>query len=390
MYQTNKMKFLSIVLIAFTLLIFSKQTYAQGCSDAGVCSVGSLGLAQFKYEKLPIDKVKLEEIEEQDVEEYTSDFKAKKTAKDSIAITTRTEQRDTIVRNKLAPESAAFNNSDSLISKDNLLAQSMFQSPKYVIMYSESYGLGDQSTSIVTSQIEATVTVLSKKLYAQVKLPYVFASGNLGSANGAGDLTMSLSYVALNKKKTNLSFVGGVKIPTGNSDLSNNKKPLPMVYQPSLGTTDALFGFNYRYSKWDFTVGYQHSFNANKNGYLHTLVAEDKTYNGYFESKNIKRADDGVFRINRSYAIKKVTASTGLLFIYHLANDKYDDVLGNRVTSKGSQGLTLNLNFSSIIPLSKKTDLVLIFAAPVKTRDARPDGLTREFVVSAGLRFNIF
>ena len=85
-----------------------------------------------------------------------------------------------------------------------------------------------------------------------------------------------------------------------------------------------------------------------------------------------------------------MSASAGLLFIYHLANDSYTDVLGNRVTSKGSQGLTLNLNFSSIVPVSKKMDLIFIFAAPIKTRDARPDGLTREFIVMAGLKYNIF
>lgn len=386
MYQTNRMRFFSTLILVIFFLCTSLQSFAQGCSDAGVCSVGSLSLAQFKYEKLPIDKIKLEEIEEKDVEEYTSEFKAKKTTSDTAVPYSQTTKKDTVLPQLITVNEQPMYHLDSLHNNNT----SMFKSPKYGLMYSESYGLGDQSTFILTSQIEANITLLQKKLYTQIKLPYVFVSGNLGSTNGAGDLTLSLSYVAINKKKTNLSFVGGVKIPTNNADLSSNKKSLPMVYQTSLGTTDALFGFNYRYNKWDFTVGYQHSFNANKNGYLHTLVVEDKTYNSYFESKNIKRADDGVFRINRSFAIKKVTTSAGLLFIYHLANDKYDDVLGNRVTSKGSQGLTLNVNFSSIVPLSKKADLVLIFAAPIKTRDARPDGLTREFIVMAGLKYNIF
>jgi len=383
------MKIITFLFIVFMLLFFDNKLYAQGCSDAGVCSVGSLGLAQYKYEKLPLDKIKLDQIEEEDVKEYTPDFKVKDAPKKDTSIVTEEAKKDSVlIRN--SPNPSIEYHLDSLKNNKILFSQQYAKGPKYVLLYSESYGLGDQSTSIVTSQLEANVTIVQKKLYAQVKLPYVFTNGNLGSTNGIGDLTLSLSYVAINKKKTNLSFVGGVKIPTNNSDLASNNKPLPMVYQTSLGTTDALFGFNYRYNKWDFTMGYQHSFNANKNSYLHTLVAEDKTYNSYFESKNIKRADDGVFRINRNFAIKKVTASTGLLFIYHLANDKYDDAFGNKVTSKGSQGLTLNLNFSSIVPLSKKTDLVLIFAAPVKTRDSRPDGLTREFVVSAGLRFKVF
>lgn len=382
------MKFFLSLILTIYLIGLSIQANAQGCSDAGVCSVGSLGIAQYKYEKLPIDKVKLDQIAEEDVTVYTSDFKVQNTLKDTSIVTQITKKDSVITRN--LPSRQVEYNLDSLRNNNNLLSQHLTKGPKYVLLYSESYGLGDESTSIVTSQLEANVTLVQKKLYAQVKLPYVFTSGNLGTTNGLGDLTLSLSYTAINKKKINLSFVGGVKIPTGNADLAKGNKPLPMVYQTSLGSTDALFGFNYRIQKWDFTVGYQHSFNANKNGYLHSTVAENKTYNSYFESKNIKRADDAVFRANRSFVIKKATISTGLLFIYHLANDSYTDSLGNRGTLKGSQGLTLNLNFSALLPISKKMDFVFIFANPIKTRDARPDGLTRDFIVMGGLRFNVY
>lgn len=372
------MKFLSYIFVFFTLLYFSKQNFAQGCSDAGVCSVGSLGIAQYKYQKLPLDKTELELIQEVDGGESNS-------MNSTIKPTT---QKDTLVKRNV-PYSDINYNLDSLRNNNNLIGQQFSKGPKYVLLYSESFGVGDESTAIITSQLEANVTLVQKKLYTQVKLPYVYTSGNLGSTNGLGDITWSLSYTAINKKKTNLSVVGGIKIPTGNADFAKGNKPLPMVYQASLGSTDALFGFNYRYSKWDFTVGYQHSFNANKNGYLHSSTA-DKTYNSYFESKNIKRADDVVFRTNRSFVIKKSTISTGLLFIYHLQNDNYTDSLGIRGTLKGSQGLTLNFNFSALMPLSKNIDFVFIFANPIKTRESRPDGLTREFIVMGGLRFSVF
>lgn len=368
------------------------QSYAQGCSDAGVCSVGSLGLVQYKYEKLPLDKVVLDQIETKDegTEFYTTNNPSKKVGNDTTLIVIEKTQKDSATKEVNLNKSNSLN-LDSLTLYTYQNKQTVFQSPKYFFLYSTSYGVGDQSTTIITNQLEANISIVNKKLYAQVKLPYVTASGKLATISALSDIALSMSYTAINKNKTNLTFVGGIKLPTNNADISKNNKPLPMVYQSSLGSTDALFGLKYRYQKWDLTLGYQHSFNANKNNYLHDSISIDnEVYNSYFESKNLKRSDDGIVRINRNFLFKKVSASAGLLFIYHLANDSYTDVMGNRVTSKGSQGLTLNLNFSSIFPVSKKIDLIFIFANPIKTRDARPDGLTREFIVMAGLKYNVF
>jgi hypothetical protein len=152
-----------------------------------------------------------------------------------------------------------------------------------------------------------------------------------------------------------------------------------------------LLGAKYTYKKWDCSVGYQHAFNSNKNEYLHLSgIADSNTYNGYFESNKLRRSDDGIFRINRNFLSKKINVSTGLLFIYHLANDSFTNKEGNRDKILGSKGLTLNLNLAGIIPVSKRFDVVFIFACPVITRDARPDGLTRKFVAIAGLKFNVF
>ena len=387
------MKYLISLFFFLSFTLQHLQSYAQGCSDAGVCSVGSLGLVQYKYEKLPFDKVVLDQIEtkDEDTEFYTTNNPSKKVENDTTSTVIEQVQKDSITKAVNLNTSNSLNIIDSLTLYTYRKKQTVFRSPKYFFLYSTSYGVGDQSTTIITNQLEANVSIVKSKLYAQVKLPYVTASGNLATVSALSDITLSMSYTAINKNKTNLTFVGGIKLPTNNADISKNNKPLPMVYQSSLGSTDALFGLKYRYQKWDLTLGYQHSFNANKNSYLHDSISIDNAvYNSYFESKNLKRSDDGIVRANRNFLIKKVSASAGLLFIYHLANDSYTDVLGNRVTSKGSQGLTLNLNFSSIVPISKKMDLIFIFANPIKTRDARPDGLTREFIVMAGLKYNVF
>ncbi len=82
--------------------------------------------------------------------------------------------------------------------------------------------------------------------------------------------------------------------------------------------------------------------------------------------------------------------STGLLLIYHLSNDSFTNKEENRDKIAGSQGSTLNINIAGVVPIFKRLDVVFVFASPIVTRQARPDGLTRKFVAIAGLKFNIF
>jgi len=254
---------------------------------------------------------------------------------------------------------------------------------------SEYYGIGEQHTSIFITQLEGNFKFIDKKLYGQLKLPYTIVNGNLGTTNGLSDVTMSLSYFAVNKPKCNLSFALGVKIPTNQSDLSMNNRPLPMVYQTSLGSTDILIGSRFTYRKWDFSVGYQHSFNANSNQYVHlSNISDSVTYNGYFQSKNLRRHDDALFRINRKYQIKKVVLSSGLLFIYHTSNDDITNDLDERIQGVGSQGVTINLDLAGSIPLSKHVDFTFVLAKPLVQRKYVDDGLARSFVAIVGLKRN--
>ncbi|MCO6501393.1 MAG: hypothetical protein J5I47_13615 [Vicingus serpentipes] len=382
------MRHLLVISSVLSFVFMSGTTYSQGCSDAGVCSVGSLGLAQYKYEKLPFDKVKLEMVEAEDTEIFGEDFNPrKKSDTTEIIIKQEVLTTDTLLK-QFKNENLTAYNIDSIKANSNLRREILAKSPRLIVNNLVSYGVGDNQTSIITNNLEVNYRILSKKLYAQIKIPYIAVNGNLANTKGLGDLTLSISYTAVNKKKKKLNFVAGVKIPTNESNFSEGNDPLPMVYQTSLGSKDALVGFNYRYNKWDITFAYQHSFNATNNKYLHNPLKNEK-YNGYFESNQLKRADDGVFRMNRSFLFKKGTLTSGLLFIYHLQNDTYVDAIGNRKTAEGSKGLTLNLNFAAIYPIAKKVDFTFIFATPLIVRDARPDGLTREYIVMGGLRFNI-
>ncbi len=254
---------------------------------------------------------------------------------------------------------------------------------------SSYYGIGQQNTLVMVNQMEGNFKLIEKKLYAQVKIPYSIITGKLGTTNGLSDVTMSLSYIAFIRPKSNLSLALGVKIPSNSSNLSLDNRPLPMVYQTSLGSTDLLLGSRFSYKKWDFTAGYQHSFNGNSNQYLHINTTGDNlNYNGYFESRNVRRADDALFRINRRFKAKKIVLSTSLLFIYHLADDHITNASGERVNAAGSKGLTLNLDLAGSIPVSKRTSITFVLAKPVVQRKNVTDGLSRSFVGIVGLRWN--
>lgn len=357
-------------IILASLFTFSAvRSYGQGCSDAGVCSVGSLGLTgQFQYQYLPPDETKLALMPV-----YDPDAGPSNKSDSSYHISTGAQ---------VATAPAAANPKPE--------KQYYYRFPKYFFQLSASYGKGDERTKIITTQLEGNVR-MGKKMFAQVKIPYSFVTGALANTQGLNDITISLTYIAFIREKSNWSLTGGMKFPTNTGNISEGGIPLPMVYQTSLGSIDALGGIKYAFKKWDLTLGYQHSFNANKNEYLHSaLIGEESTYNNYFESRALKRADDAIFRFSRNFYYKKLSANAGFLFIYHTADDTYINAAGERMRSKGSQGLTLNVNLAGTIALSKRTDLILIYASPVVTRKARPDGLTRKFVTLAGLKYKIY
>ena len=60
------MKHLFALLLSFMFSLSCFQSFSQGCSDAGVCTVGSLGLVQFKFTFLPPDENKLTALSAED------------------------------------------------------------------------------------------------------------------------------------------------------------------------------------------------------------------------------------------------------------------------------------------------------------------------------------
>lgn len=208
--------------------------------------------------------------------------------------------------------------------------------------------------------------------------------GSFGTRTQLGDAFLIGNYTFKEKKSKQWSAQLGIKFPFTASNLKINDYALPLDYQSSLGTIDLFLGTNLHYKHWDFNGAFQlPTVNLNKNSYF-------KEYSGTtdFPSTNLfERKPDALLRA--TYAIKttnsKFTFKPNVLFIYHLGEDSFDNIFGQRESIKGSDGLTINGNLITSYVVSKQSSIELSVAAPFVVRDIRPDGLTRSLVI--GLQY---
>ncbi len=292
------------IISLFTLLMYSF-SFGQGCSDAGICSVGQ----PFQNEE--------------------------KTLKNSIEI-------------------AAI------------------------------YGTGDADVTYFSPYVSYTRRI-NERLALSSKVTFSSANGSFGTRATFGDAYLIGNYTFKEIKSKQWSALLGWKFPFTTSNLKINNFSLPLDYQASLGTFDLFLGTNLNYKKWDFNAAVQIPvFNNNKNSYFSEYSASID-----FPSTNLfERKSDALFRTTYTLktADKKFTFKPNVLFIYHLGEDTYENIFGQRETIEGSDGLTINGNIITSYQLNKNSNLELSLASPFVVRDVRPDGLTRGFVAAVSYR----
>lgn len=213
------------------------------------------------------------------------------------------------------------------------------------------------------------------------KVTYSQADGDFGTRGQFGDAFLTGNYIFKEKNAKTWSALLGFKFPFTSSNAKINDVSLPLDYQASLGTFDLIAGVGLNYKKWLFNTAIQIPvFNNNKNSYFDEFSASND-----FNSTNLfERKPDFLFRTTYTIATnKKITFKPNLLFIYHLGEDTYENIFGNRTTIEGSDGLTLNGNLITSYALSTNKIIELSLATPFVIREERPDGLTRSF--TAGL-----
>jgi hypothetical protein len=257
-------------------------------------------------------------------------------------------------------------------------------------------GIGEDNTFIFTPTLQYD-RQLNKAWSIQTKFTVNYANGNLGSAFGLGDLIQSCSYNIQSNRKLKVSFTAGVKIPLNNSNQTAGGRSLPMTYQSSLGTLDAIAGIRLKLHQFKAAFGLQapltnlYSPNGRKSANSFLSSEWDSIQASPYPSTNgFVRAADVLFKIEYNWKISKQFALIpGLLNIYHLAKDKYQETKGDETfrSIKGSEGLTVNFTLVAAYQITKHLKTSLTFGVPLVVRNVRPDGLTRRFVLGPEISY---
>jgi hypothetical protein len=254
---------------------------------------------------------------------------------------------------------------------------------KNTLEFAAIYSLGEADVKYFSPYVSYTKRFNDRFSFTS-KITFSTANGSFGTRTQFGDAFLIGNYTFKEKNKKQWSILTGLKFPFTASNLKINGYSLPLDYQSSLGTIDLFLGTNLQYKKWNFNGALQLPIiNLNKNSYF-------KEYGGTtdFPSTNLfERKSDALVRA--TYSIKthnnKFTFKPNILFIYHLGEDSFENIFGQRENIKGSDGLTVNGNLITSYNLNKQSSLELSLATPFVVRNIRPDGLTRSFVL--GLQY---
>lgn len=245
-----------------------------------------------------------------------------------------------------------------------------------------SYGQADQSVAVLSANFDIN-RIISSSLSFDAKLTGINQQGGDIANTGLSDIFVNANY----RRGENSAFTLGIKYPLHRSDSKFDGNPMPLYFQPSLGTIDILAGYTVNFDRLHLTLAYQHPVTQNKNEFL-----SDKTLVSFFrdfQSTNqyIRRPDAMLRAAYRLNIGKNLIITPGALAIYHIANDKFTDSNGAVREIEGSEGLTLNANIFLDYRLSEKSSVQLNAGMPFIVRESRPDGLTRVFVCSLEYSF---
>lgn len=166
---------------------------------------------------------------------------------------------------------------------------------------------------------------------------------------------------------------------------SEEGRPLPMYYQTSLGTFDIVWGASIRNKNWMFATGLQYSTNKNDNMFLwgpwrsseDSLIALE-----YPRAKQLKRGFDVMLRVERNFRFSRFNFYMGLLPIWRLTPDTFVNPKGVREDAAGSTGLAMTVLVGTGYQFNIHHGIKVLFGKQVVKREHNPDGLSRLWVTS--------
>ncbi|HUM50964.1 MAG TPA: hypothetical protein PK431_04080 [Chitinophagales bacterium] len=195
------------------------------------------------------------------------------------------------------------------------------------------------------------------------------------------------------KLNQHLNIIAGLKIPFSTANFKKNGQALPMAYQPSLATFDFIAGVNYIVYGFELNAAFQIPFaSINKNKYFNDddTYTFGKDSLRFANTNLFKRKPDFLLRFGYVFHTKnyKWLFKPNVLNIIHLGKDTYVDTLGKRQKIEGSEGYTLNTAFNMTYIINKHHNFELSAGTPLVVRKVRPDGLTRKVAVALEYHFN--
>jgi hypothetical protein len=228
---------------------------------------------------------------------------------------------------------------------------------------------------------------INRKTFFQVKLPYQTVSGTLGSTSGPGDISLCVTRTLISNERFDINLSIGSKIPTNNSNKKAEGLSLPMYYQTSLGTYDFITGLSMITRNWLFATGIQHPFNKNRNEFLWKPWEEQTDHSGtyiqkYGRSNQLKRGTDIMLRAERNFRFSRLNFSLGLLSIFRINKDVFEDATGKEIKHIGTTGLALSGIFTTGYQFNVKSGVRLLVGHKIIQRDHNLDGLTRNLVTT--------
>ncbi|MCE7864722.1 MAG: hypothetical protein DYG99_14365 [Bacteroidetes bacterium CHB5] len=305
-----------LYLITFICLISTSHAGAQGCSDAGFCTMGAMKPDQPYNKKIPI---------------------------------------------KLRSMEVSFYRGTTTISP---------------VVY--------------VANLDMSFNLIDDKTFFQVKVPYQAVNGNFGSTSGLGDLSLCLTRNLYSSEKFDISASIGSKIPSNNSNLRSNENglTLPMYYQTSLGTYDAIAGISFINKRWLFATGIQHPFNQNGNTFdwaewIPVYEGGEDYVRKNFLAYKLKRGTDVMLRAERNFRYARFNFTIGLLPIFRVTKDEITDINTNqRIKLDGTLGMALSGIGTIGYNFNVKSGVRLLLGKKITQRKVNPDGLTRHAVTT--------
>jgi hypothetical protein len=272
---------------------------------------------------------------------------------------------------------------------------------KYRFELNGVYAFGERDTRIYSIVFKGMFRI-RKKMSLNVRIPYSLTNGTLGNNAGFGDVAVSLQNIFYSGKNKRLAATIAIIAPTGRANASDKGIVLPMAYQTTLGSFNALIGISGAYKNWGAAIGYQHNFGKNGNMFFKDNLITDNAQVG-FDSLNayrvgfssaqrMKRGNDLMLRIERKFNIsKKFGLVVGVLPIFRLTKTTITPYVGEtEVVLTGTDGLTLNITGGVKYKYNKNWLFRMNFGAPVISRLIRADGLTRDFLGIVSVAYKIW